>query len=338
MKNFVSVVAVMLVVMMVKAMPQRFGYYVATPASFANLEDQISFLDVISMNTWTLNSGGSGLLGSVDQNALTYITDYKNFWHGTLKTLVCFRDFSTKKVHTLLNSVPHQTNVINQIVAILDSNTNIFKGVNVNLGGIALADKSKFTSFITNLATILHARGEPGLLVVSVPPTEPIPAPSAASYSGGYDYYALGQVVDFVEVMTYDMHGRLANPNPISDVRLVRAHMEFALSQVEASKVTMAINAFGYDWNLTKSKSTLVNYAVSVPGAVVQYDGDAQAPWLTYKVGQAKHKAYYENEASITAKVQLANEFGFGGIAVSHLGNPDYWFWSNVLSTLVDQV
>ena len=116
---------------------------------------------------------------------------------------------------------------------------------------------------------------------------------------------------------------------PLPNVRQV---VEYALTEIPASKIWLGVPLYGYDWPLpfvqgrTKAQSISPQEAVARAvryGVDIQYSEQAQAPWYRYT----------EDARSIQAKLALIPEYGLYGVGYWNLMRPFPQNW-RVLNAL----
>jgi spore germination protein len=110
----------------------------------------------------------------------------------------------------------------------------------------------------------------------------------------------------------------------------VRKVLEYAISEMPASKVMMGQNLYGYDWTLPYVHGGAFAKAVSPQAAIdlarkynaqILYDYTAQAPHFNYWDDAGKeHTVWFEDARSIQAKFRLLKELGLRGISYWKLG------------------
>ncbi|MFT4417118.1 LysM peptidoglycan-binding domain-containing protein [Fredinandcohnia humi] len=147
-----------------------------------------------------------------------------------------------------------------------------------------------------------------------------------------HDYRAHGEIVDFVVIMTYEWGYSGGPPMAVSPIQPVRDVLEYALTEMPASKIMMGQNLYGYDWTLPFVESGEYAKAVSPQRAIeiaaqnnvpIQYDFRAQAPHFNYTDTEGKqHKVWFEDARSIQAKFNLIKELNIRGISYWKLGLP----------------
>lgn len=156
----------------------------------------------------------------------------------------------------------------------------------------------------------------------------------------GFDYKALGEVADFVVVMTYDWGYSGGPPMAISPIGPVRKVLEYAKSEIDSHKILMGQNLYGYDWTLPYKHGNPFAQAVSPQQAIqlakernaaIEYDPVAQAPFFHYWRDGKEHEVWFEDARSIQAKFKLLKELQLLGISYWHSGFdfPQNWYLLN---------
>ena len=106
-----------------------------------------------------------------------------------------------------------------------------------------------------------------------------------------HDYKRLGEVANYVLLMTYEWGYTYGPPMAVAPVNKVREVLDYAITEIPAEKIFMGIPNYGYDWTLpfikgtSKAKSVgnveAVELARSV-GAMIEFDEVAMAPYFYY--------------------------------------------------------
>jgi spore germination protein YaaH len=202
-------------------------------------------------------------------------------------------------------------------------------GINLDFENINKNDRAAYSAFVTALAQTLHQAGS--LAVISVP------AATANnpndSWTGAYDYAAIGQACDIFQLMTYDENGPWGPPGPVAGFDWVSQSVAYTLTAVPAAKISLGMPAYGYNWDTTANTGTSIAEA-AVPAliasthATTHWDTTFQSPWLTYTAANGhSHIVWYENPRSARIKAALVPANGLAGVSVYALGtdNPAYW-------------
>jgi len=220
-----------------------------------------------------------------------------------------------------------QDTLINNLIEMLDRSNS--DGVNLDLENMFPEDRALFTAFVTRLANIFRARGK--LVTISVPAM--LKDEPSAHWKGAFDYRAIGQAVDRVVLMTYEEHWPGSDPGPIASIPWITGVLTYAASNIDTGKLLLGVPMYGYDWPLDKGKGKSVTYTramnlASRYQAEIQWDDVMQAPHFSYTDDNGVvHRVWFENVASIRAKVAVVRRFGIKGIGIweMKLTFPDFW-------------
>lgn len=115
----------------------------------------------------------------------------------------------------------------------------------------------------------------------------------------------------------------------VSPIGPVRDVLEYAITEMPPSKITMGQNLYGYDWTLPFVEGTVAK-ALSPQAAIqlaadynaeILYDQKAQAPYFKYTDSEGRlHEVWFEDARSIQAKFNLIKELNLRGISYWKLG------------------
>ena len=155
-------------------------------------------------------------------------------------------------------------------------------------------------------------------------------ATQAGPWYEAHDYKAHGEIADFVVLMTYEWGYSGGPPMAVSPIGPVREVIEYALTEMPASKIMMGQNLYGYDWTLPFVPGGEYAKAISPQQAIqlaadnnvaISYDSKAQAPFFTYRDDEGKeHEVWFEDARSIQAKFDLVKELVLRGVSYWKLG------------------
>ncbi len=209
--------------------------------------------------------------------------------------------------------------------------------------------RAGFVTFLTELRAALPA--DKSLYVCVQPDT----------WYDGWDYRGIGEVADKVILMAHDYQwpsvpesyvGTTNTYSPVTPFNSVyealRDLTDPDTGVADRSKLALAISfgtaGFRVDENGVLLETTIYHPAMSTLAArlnqsdtVVTYDTASRNPYALYTTEDgSRYKIWYENEQSVTDKIQLARMFGITGVSLWRVGNiPDtagYDVWSAVLS------
>jgi spore germination protein YaaH len=240
-------------------------------------------------------------------------------------------DFNAGIAHSIITSQDHTRQFIVQMLGKLAEGH--YRGINVDFESVQPQDRAALSDFLATIGRAMKAAGY--LTIVSVP-AEGKDDPSN-SWSGAFDYNAIGAAVDTVQLMTYDENGPWGAPGPVAGLDWVEACVTYAVSVIPPGKISLGVPAFGYDWDLTdKSKDSQFNWdqvptLLSRTGTVEQWDADSSSPFVTYESGGRQHIVWFENARSLGLKAQLVAKYHLGGLSVWALGQEDDAFWQALI-------
>ena len=215
---------------------------------------------------------------------------------------------------------------VSQIVALVQQQH--YAGIDIDYEDLHAGDREAFTTFITHLATALHAKGK----ILSVALFAKASNQGYAPRNVAQDYAAIGRVADEVRLMGYDYHWATSPPGPVAPVSWIRAVLHYATSQIPDSKIILGVPSYGYDWSGGHGTSVTWAQAMHLAEryhAQVHYDTASQEPWFGYTDSSGhRHTVWFEDARSTQAKLSLARGSGIGGVYLWMYGNPDPATWN----------
>lgn len=195
------------------------------------------------------------------------------------------------------------------------------RDVHFDLEFIPPVFKEEYTDFLRKAKRRLQDAG----LLMSVALAPKTSATQKGEWYEAHDYRAIGEIADFVVIMTYEWGYSAGPPLPVSPLPQVREVIEYALTEMPAQKILMGQNLYGYDWTLPfveggeYAKSLSPQQAIEIAKAnraSIQYDETAQAPFIKYTDENNKeHIIWFEDARSIQAKFDLIKELDLRGIS-----------------------
>lgn len=114
---------------------------------------------------------------------------------------------------------------------------------------------------------------------------------------------------------------------PINEVRRV---VEYAVSEIPASKINLGIPNYGYDWTLPfvqgESRATAISLQRAVAlaienGVSIEFDPVAMSPFFRYTKDGLEHEVWFEDVRSIREKFSLITEYELRGAVYWQLMN-----------------
>ncbi|PLS15712.1 spore gernimation protein [Bacillus sp. M6-12] len=231
--------------------------------------------------------------------------------------------FNDELGRILLNDQAIQTRFLNNIVA--TAQRYGFRDIHFDFEYLRPEDREAYNRFLRRAKQRFSQEG--WLLSTALAPKTS--AGQKGRWYEAHDYKAHGEIVDFVVIMTYEWGYSGGPAMAVSPIGPVRDVLEYAITEMPASKIMMGQNLYGYDWTLPFVQGSTAR-AISPQRAImiaaendvaIQYDYRAQAPFFNYTDRAGKrHEVWFEDARSIQAKFNLIKELGLRGMSYWKLG------------------
>lgn len=322
---------------------ELFGYYLeqegpTLPSSYQVFVRQNAHLSNVGMFHFRINRESPTQVEKFPVFEDNYMRGVVEFGHrhnikmlATIHNLLYQRghqEVNKEVIRRMLSSADTRRGFIQSVIKLLQAYS--FDGVNIDFEDVHYEDRELLNSFYRELGRELRRLGY--YYSVAAPsrnsdqPTNPFSAP--------FNYALLGEVVDELVVMLYNEHGWPGSgPGPVVSIGWMESVIQYALTKMPGRKITAAVSVFGFDFNLTTGRNTYATYDMAMELAkkynkTVIFDQKTQTPMFAYTDESGnKHEVWFENAASIRAKLQAAHRLGIRGIALWRLGmeDPDIW-------------
>jgi spore germination protein YaaH len=266
---------------------------------------------------------------------------------GSNEDAVTINGKQEKLVSLLLNSDVAVDKLVSDLAALTNNlnvggNTTQFDGVVIDFEGLRDngMDKQSFVKFLEKLNVQLDANGKKLMVCVNAARV------AGQQYYNGYDFTAIGQLVDFVILMAHDYEPKnlstqeiqyFKGETPLAPIRDVYYAIKYTLNGgvgVPKEKLLLQVSFSAAQWQFDKN-GILLNSSPYTPDYVkiinrmkdantvtksFNYSETYQAPYLTYEAEGVRNIIWYEDERSVAAKAQLAKMFGLKGLSFWRLG------------------
>ena len=193
-----------------------------------------------------------------------------------------------------------------------------YDGIDVDFEYILASDRDAFTQFVADLAEVMHRQGAT-LSVALAPKTS---ADQPGLLYEGIDYAALGAVVDYVLLMTYEWGYTYSAPQPVAPLNWMRRVLDYAVTEIPPEKIYLGIANYAYDWTLpyVQGESMARSFGgveamrlAADTGAEIFFDETASSPYFNYWQDGVRHEVWFEDVRSFAGKFGLINEYGLRG-------------------------
>jgi len=234
-------------------------------------------------------------------------------------------------VGRMLHSAPLRAQQVAAIVALVQRRD--YAGIDIDYENLHASDRGAFSMFVADLARALHAHGK----VLSVAVFAKTSNAGTDPRNLAQDYAAIGRAADQVRLMGYDYHWATSAPGPVAPAGWIRAVLDYAKTQIPASKIVLGVPLYGYDWSAGHGTAISWRQALRLARqhhVAPRYDTASQAPWFSYTAAGRRHTVWFENAASSRAKFGLAHRAGIAGVYLWMYGDQDSGTWSALSQVL----
>lgn len=223
--------------------------------------------------------------------------------------------FNPALVQRMLNAPDVQARLIDNLINLATSHG--YGGINIDFEGVLADDREAFVAFLQALKARTQSAGIRLSIAVPAKMDDTVP------WVKGYDYEAIGAVVDFMFIMAYDWHHAGNEPGPTAPIVNVLGTVRYASSLIDRNKIILGTPFYGYDWvipftgqnpgrpitnqaaiQLAMSERIPINFSAADQSAYFYYTDDN---------GQ-NHVVWFEDTRSLFNKAQIAYNARLGGI------------------------
>lgn len=253
-----------------------------------------------------------------------------------LSTLTEDGQFDTERGALVLTDEAVQDQLIREIQQTLRFRG--YAGLDVDFEYLPGTLASAYAAFLSRLHRLLNSQGF-FLWAALAPKTS---AQQRGLLYEGHDYAAVGAAVDAVLLMTYEWGYTAGPPMAVSPLPNVRQVLDYAVTEIPASKLLLGVSNYGYDWPLpfvrgeTRAQSISNQRAIQLAiqhRIAIQYDETAQSPFFYYTGDSGTvHAVWFEDARSLAAKLGLIAEYGLKGAGFWNLMRPFSQTWLTTAS------
>ena len=225
--------------------------------------------------------------------------------------------FNNHLISSVVNDQEAEQNLISQLEDVVERKG--YHGIDVDFEYILADDRDSFTLFVANLTDQLNEYG----IRVSVALAPKTSADQPGLLYEGKDYHALGEAANQVLLMTYERGYTYSEPMAVAPINKVRQVVDYAITEIPATKIVMGIPNYGYDWPLPYRKGVTKAQTIGNVEAVriaiendaeIKYDETAQSPYFKYYKDGVQHEVWFEDVRSIQQKLNLVSEYSLKGV------------------------
>ncbi len=296
------------------------GYAYPFISSFV-LDSTLPFLSELSIFSYGFTANGDIVYPLLDDEwMITKAIEQNTLPILTLTPFGVDGNFDNNLISAIVNNITSRDNLINNLLSVMVEKN--YGGFNIDFEFIKAEDRDAFTEFVRVCTERMHEAG----YQVSVALAPKTSAEQRGLLYEGKDYRALGEIADHVLVMTYEWGYTYGPPMAVAPLNQVRRVIEYAVTEIRPTKISIGIPNYGYDWPLpyergvTRARTIGNVEAVRIAinqGEEIMFDEVAMSPFFKYEAGGVSHEVWFEDVRSLQAKFDLIKEFGLRG--------PGYW-------------
>ncbi len=289
--------------------------------AYATIEKYHSNLSSISPVWFELNTKSKiDEVGTMDKAAI--VSKLKSYGLKVIPTLGSSEIKSTE-LSTFLND-PIETNLfIDSLITRLT--TLKVDGIDLDFEDIKLADKDKFTAFVTRL----EQKTSKNNLTLSVT----IHAKTGNNdWEGslGQDTQQIGQLADEVRVMAYDYHTKDSGAGAITPTNWLQNVVKYSQQNIPKEKLVIGLPSYGYVWNKNGDfgdfqYDEFVNFTSKTKPTITR---DTESGEQVYN--DTAYVGWLSDATAISKKVTTVQTMGVNRIVIWNIGGMDNSFFSSL--------
>lgn len=283
-------------------------------------------VNVVSPTFFRLEQSGQG---NVTENVGTAGLNYINWAHnnGIKVWAMISNESMIETTSEIMNDYALRNKLINNIVGLVVKYN--LDGINIDFENMYMEDKAMFNRFLIELEPRLNEMGK----ALSVDVTAP---DGSETWSMCFDRNTISEVADYIIFMAYDQYGASSTKEgTTAGCDWVEANVTKFLGQegVDPDKLVLAVPFYTRLWKEANGKISsdtvdLKNVDKVLPANVEKkWDDNLKQYYVEYTENGAVYKMWIEDTTSISAKLDLINEYQLAGAAYweKDRESPEIW-------------
>ncbi len=293
--------------------------YAYTFINESELRRALPFLSYLTVFTYGFREDGT-LIIPEDERIIEIAKSYGVSPIMLLSTLTDEGVFNNTLSGKLFDDTDLQDILIEELINTAQSKG--FEGIEIDFEFIPREDREGYVNFLARLKTAMNEVGLP--LFVALAPK--ISDSQPGLLYEGHDYSGIGEVADYVILMTYEWGYQFGPPLAVAPIKNVEEVVRYAVTEIPPEKILLGVPNYGYDWPLpyvkgeteAKGLSTTAAFDLAYEkGASIMFDEESQAPYFNYyDENGVEHVVWFENARSVQARLDLVDKYSLGGISI----------------------
>ncbi|MEK5059234.1 glycosyl hydrolase [Paenibacillus sp. FSL H7-0326] len=283
----------------------------ADPANLQTMEG----VNVVSPTWFDITDGN----GSVESKGdLEYVHRAKSL--GMEVWGLLSNSFDPDMTAEALSTYDRRTAIIQKMIEYADAYE--LDGINIDFENVYTEDGPMVTQFMRELRP--YAKQNDLVLSIAVTPKS-----NSEMWSLFLDRRALGEIADYMMVMTYDEHWASSpTAGSVASLPWVTAGMNKIMveDEVPADKLLLGIPSYTRVWSIKESgeDSGITSKAIGMDSAqdlikqhklTPTFSADTGQNYVEFTEGEVRNQIWLEDKTSLRARVDLASELKLAGIA-----------------------
>jgi len=315
-------------------------YYVDQESCFESFKRNIDKISIIAPANYSVDEDGI-VWGSVDPRVLKLAEDH----NVKVMPLIHNPGFNQEILHALLSNKQARQRTIESLLD--ECKSYSYDGIQFDFENLNINVKDLFTQIYQETADALHKEG----LKLSVAVVHrPAKFPGTTKYfkwlyknwRAGYDLKALGEIGDFISIMSYSQHTRRTPPGPNAGLPWVINNIEYFLKEVPAEKLSLGIPVTSQHWSTeqddelymvnARSWSRSLKYTEALAlverfDAKINWIDEQKVAFTFFENSGLFEYIFFENARSFQHKFDLVKKYNLRGFSVWVIGHEDPAIW-----------
>lgn len=325
-------------------------HFAYRPAAFDALRENIDRVSIVSPEPFIVDSTGA-VTGELEPRLLELARAHGVRIMPQIKNLDrSLGLFSKEVVHVVLNDDAVRRRVIDAMVDIC-RRYDLY-GMQVDLEAVHIDDRDALTRFYREAADALHADGR-RISIAVVHRAEESAGPTSYTqwmmedWRGAFDLDALGEIGDFVKIMSYGQHTRRTPPGPSQGLPWLEQVAEYFLQFIPPEKLSLGItmsgsryhaiadparfHIIGRSWSTGITREDAHRLFETHEGMPLQWDDRQKVLFGYIENGGVFEWIFLDNDVrSLDAKLDLVRRYDLRAINMWVNGREDPALWDRV--------
>jgi len=290
-----------------------------------SFKENFKYLNSVSAFLYDLNPDGSiSFIGNISREQEADLVSLAK--ENNVQILLGIgNDYKSERLDKILNDeAVAEKHILDLTQLIIEGD---YDGVAVDFENIQTYQTDPYTSYLRKLTTELKSQNK----FISVA----VNTETRGSILDGIDVIRVSEVVDRIDLNSFDEFGPWSGPGPIASIGWLERIVRNAVKQgVPTDKIVLGIATSGKDWYFDSESFfrglTTKEYLefASKAGVELIWDDAAKSSHFDYQdLNGREHIVWLEDAQSTLEKINLAKNYRINGVFIWFLGGEDPNLW-----------